>query len=164
MALRTPVRIIDKDKGFKALHQLMKESKKSLAVGILSKDAGFRYPPKEGEKPKRAITLYEVAVANEFGTSWIPARSFLAATIDKNQAKYVEDTRKVALAIIDKRETINTGLAKLGERIVTDIKNRIIAHIPPENSDYTKAHKESTTPLIDDGHLIGSIHYEVRDI
>lgn len=157
------VKIIDKDKGFKALVDVMKRSKKSLAVGL---------PGSVGaEKLDGELTLAGLATVLEFGTDkagashnvYIHPRPFLSGTIDQNMQHYKQVARQVTDAVLVGEYPIEHAMGILGEQIVSDIKKNIIAGIPPGNQESTIRAKGSSTPLIDTGHLLDSITYEVKE-
>jgi hypothetical protein len=128
----------------------------AVATGILAQD---------GSKPHGALTLIEVAVFNEFGTSdgHVPERSFIRAWFDENEPKLREMlVRLMRLAVkgdISRDDVLN----RIGQYCVGSIQKRISDHIPPENAPSTVARKHSTTPLIDEGLLRSSISYEIRE-
>ena len=92
----------------------------------------------------------------------IPERSFLRSTID-NKGK---DFHKFAEKQIDKWIQSNTSpdamLNALGLQFRGYVQKNIRDLSSPPNAPLTKAVKGSGNPLIDTGHLVGSIEYEIK--
>lgn len=147
------VAVREKDNGWSALKKRLLGAKGHVAVGVLGSDASA---------PHGATTLYDVAAANEFGTSTIPERSFLRETLDVHRAKVVAFCKKQATLVVRGDITNDAALEKIGLFVQGLIQERIASGIPPENAESTVRAKGSSKPLIDSGQLRGSISYEVR--
>jgi phage gpG-like protein len=107
--------------------------------------------------------VLEYAIYNEFGTSRIPARPFMQTTFDNNQGEILKFTEFLAQGIIDGKSTVDRALRVLGEtyqlkvqQTIRDAKNWAV----PNNPNTIKQ-KGSSSPLIDEGRLVGSIRYEI---
>lgn len=105
--------------------------------------------------------LATIAAANEFGTSRIPARSFLRSTVDDGRVKYAVYLDKIAGDLVDGINPVR-ALSVLGMALVGDVQQRIRNRIPPPNAPYTIARKGSDVPLIDTGRLRQSIDFVVE--
>lgn len=145
--------IRDTDKGLAHRLEGLRKSSGTVAVGVLSSMVG---------KGHGGTTLYDVAAANEFGTSSIPERSFLRGTIDAHRGKIVAFCRKQAIEVVRQDISVDVALGRIGLFVQGLIQQRIAAGIPPENAESTIAAKGSSKPLIDSGQLRASIAYEVR--
>ena len=143
----------EKDNGWGALKKRLLGARGHVAIGVLGSAAAA---------PHGATTLYDVAAANEFGTSRIDERSFLRATLDINRAKVVAFCKKQAALVVRGDITNDVALEKIGLFVQGLIQERIATGIPPKNADSTIRAKGSNKPLIDSGQLRGSISYEVR--
>lgn len=143
----------DTDKGLKALMKKLSGASGKVAIGVLGSTAG---------KSHGATTLYDVAAANEFGTSRIPERSFLRATLDLHHAKVVAFCKKQGALVVRGEITNETALERIGLFVQGLIQARIAAGIAPANAPSTISAKGSSKPLIDSGQLRSSITYEVR--
>ncbi|MDC9598831.1 hypothetical protein [Xenorhabdus anantnagensis] len=93
----------------------------------------------------------------------IPERSFLRSTLNENKDKYADELAKGI-----KSELLNDGdprvaLDKVGGMIAGDVKAKIMTGIPPPLSPKTIKRKKSSKALIDNGQLLQSITYEVRE-
>ena len=176
VALKLNMALKDVDKGWSAIalaaEKLVRTKGKGPVVDIGISD-GF------GED------VLKYAFVHEFGSAdgKIPQRSYVRATIDKNQAKYkalvesVGVAARTAMAIAAKsrsnvfeawERTAKTGLDKIGRMVVADIRARIESNIPPELKPATVARKQAhgmkkpTIALIGRGVLIKSVSHMVR--
>lgn len=169
MKLRLNMLLKDVDKGWQAIASgaatLAKKGGPVLDVGISD---GM------GED------VLKYARAHEYGHGAIPERSYVRATIDKNEAKYKALVKGVALAaqmVLEKaksgaaeawQKSAALGLDKIGRMVVADIRARIESHIPPDLKPATIARKRAQgmpkpeTPLIGRGVLIKSVSHRVR--
>lgn len=154
------------DRGWNSLHVAMKAAARAdshVKVGVLGDKKNKR---RDGE-----ISNVELAVIHEFGTSTIPARSFIWATFEANRAKYKGLLKEQLTAIYKQKSTIEKALGILGATMASDIKARIAAGIPPPNSpevyarkaakSYSGAAPGSPVPLVDTGQLLGAITWAV---
>ncbi len=107
-------------------------------------------------------TLGEVAVANEFGTDTIPARSFIGSTHDREQKRWWEVTKALKIKVLLLTVSIPKALGLLGEIIKKDIQATIRKGGEPyvPNAPSTIAKKGSTNPLIDTGQMVNGVTYE----
>ena len=143
----------DEDRGAKALLQRLGQ-KPRVKVGILGTDAIQIHR----ETPD--LTVVDVATKHEYGVG-VPRRSFLRDYVDENKADLQRMVRNTGKVIIQGKNPCE-ALGALGNEIVGQIIDRILAHIPPENSEDTKRRKGSDTPLKDTGQLVSSIHSVVE--
>ena len=147
----------DVDHGAKALIRSAVRASigSTLKVGILAGDAQA-----EGAAP--GVTVLDIATWNEFGTSRIPARSFIRAWYDEQLAKNRQSFRVLFRKVIAGEMDRGQMWELLGSRFVGEIQKRIVAHIAPPNAASTIAQKGSSTPLINTGQLRSSITYVVE--
>ncbi len=145
-------KVEDIDRGWKRIQkQLMKAGGAFTKVGV-----------QEGERREDGTDLVTVAAANEFGTKRIPERSFIRSTTDEQRGKVEQMKQRILTGIADGTETIDNGLAKLGEFMETKIRDKIVKLAEPPNAEFTIARKGSSNPLVDKGQLLQSIrHVEV---
>lgn len=143
-----------------------------VKVGILA--SSFSEDKKQGRvigksEPKK-LTLGEVAVYNEFGTSdgRIPERSFIRFTHDSKRASWIRRTRTLQKRVMAGKMKVDVALGLMGEMIQADIKNRINSNIKPENKPATiRAKTRDGNPgnqtLVNFGQLLGSIHWSLNN-
>lgn len=151
--------IIDIDKGWQNLVKM-------LGVGGLEVVVGFG-PAVKGSDPSVA----EYAGYNEFGTSAAPPRPFLRQTWESKlsawQAQVVADL-KSGLASLAVKSPVNSrliyalALERVGLRMQSDVRQRIVDLRDPPNSPVTIKAKGSSNPLIDTGRMKGAVGYSVR--
>ncbi len=137
-----------------------------VKVGVLS-DAGTY---EDGGK----ANLADVATWNEFGTSTIPARPFMAQTYDKNFESVKKFIQTQKDNIYAGKVDVEGALNLMGVFYVAKVKETFTSGDFVENAPSTKADKlkksmrsgsglEGTgRPLIDTGQLRASIDYEVE--
>lgn len=155
-------RVTDTDHGYKALVKRVFGMKEpvTIATGILADKASVTVGGGKG-----TLSLIEIAVYNEFGTSdgHVPERSFVRAWFDENEPRLREMLvvlmHKAIKGDIDRQQVLD----QMGQYCVGSIQERISAGIAPDNAPSTVARKHSTKPLIDTGLLRSSVSYEIRE-
>lgn len=152
------ISIEDIDHGYKKIVEEIKSFEKSFVkVGVLS-NAG---------KEKDGTDLVDVATFNEYGTSRIPSRPFMAQTFDKNQNDIHNNLENGLGAIIDGKRTSEMVLKEIGVWYQGQIRKMFrdgdyTPNAPSTIRIKTKGAGGDTTPLIDTGRLIQSINYTVE--
>lgn len=111
------------------------------------------------------VSVVEVAMWNEFGTTNIPERSFLRSTFDENATK-INQWRELAIQnILTKGWSVEKALEMIGFRVMTLVQNKIKSNVPPPLAKSTAEKKlqNGIAPrtLIDSGLLLRSITYKV---
>jgi hypothetical protein len=144
------------DKFKKKMSQL--KNRPHVAVGVLGKEGAEIYEDD-------TATTVDVATFNEFGTDTIPARSFIRATYERDQARFLAILRRYKLQLVRDKITTNSVLTMVGQFAQKQIQATITAGGIPfkPNSPVTVERKGSSAPLIDSGQLRQSIRYEVRN-
>lgn len=147
-----PVTIVDKDYGFKRVELDIKKLRgRSIRIGLM------------GNEEYEGTSVVDIAAYNEFGTTHIPARPFMAKTEELYKEKIGKFAEFVTGRIIDGKITPDLALKNIGEQysayMKQTIRNAKTWAVP--NSPKTIAIKGSTSPLIDTGRLVGSVSYEV---
>lgn len=139
------------DKLAKALADLSKKVQQgaTVRVGFLE---GATYP--DGT-PVAAVAAY-----NEFGTARIPPRPFMRDTIDEHQYGWGQALGKALNAT---GYDADAALKMIGEGISRQVQDSIRAMKAPPNAPATIAKKGFDKPLIDTGHMLNSVGYEVSD-
>jgi hypothetical protein len=138
------LKLIDRDKGLKALERKISASRRTLTVGI-----------HEGAE------RLEIASYHEFGTSTIPARPFLTSWFDARKGEFADEMQTVALRVVRQGGTVDDALGQLGSLYVGQIQAGIRAGIDPPLAEVTIARKGSSKPLIDTGQLVSDITFKV---
>lgn len=116
------------------------------------------------EKPE-GPRVVDVALWNEYGTRYIPERSFIRATIVENMGLLDNWRQAVLQKIMVGRATPYKGLSIIGMRVRLLIQNKIKSNISPENAPRTLARKRALKygdrTLIMTGLLLRSITYAI---
>ena len=151
------VRIIDRDRGLKALVRRVKRVTRgrTVTVGIHSG---------EGAAPTAGGgTVADVASIHEFGLGDNPERSFIRAWADQDKAKHEDAERRLAESIIKGTNTPDSALEKLGVLLAAEAQKFIQdGRVSPPLDPVTIERKGSSTPLIDTGQLVSSITHKVE--
>lgn len=150
------VTVKDTDKGFKALQTaLVMEDKKVVDVGYF---AGEIF------EDDNDVDVALVARFNEFGTVYIPERSFMRSTYDQNKEQILREYRKYFQA--ETRALTFKALAKLGALVtslikkkIKDAKNWAVPNAPATIAKKTRDGKAGDAPLFDTGTLFNSIDF-----
>lgn len=138
----------------------LSESKASVTIGI-HEDVGSQEKKSNDDSPAKLL-LVEVATFHEYGTEFIPQRSFIRSNDHVNKQKYRGMVSEIKDKVIFEGWTMAKGLAVLGEQIRADIQKRIRDGIKPELDPKTIERKGSSKPLIDTGQLVNGITYQVK--
>lgn len=140
----------------------MKNAKVSIGVHQNAGMAMERNP--DGTKSmSKSATMAEVAYYNEFGTSrGIPERPFIRTTADEKKGVYSKFLKGELLDVFAGRKTVTIALERVGALAQGHVRKKIRNIRTPANSAATIAQKGSSNPLVDTGHLIKKIDYEVR--
>jgi hypothetical protein len=157
-------KITDKDKGWNRLQDLAKRLASEdvhVRVGVL--DDG-----RAGSEDHGGITTGQLAVAMEFGTATIPARSWVGLTFDRARTEVQADMRTLLGHIVDGKITVDKALNVLGAKYSAAVKNTVTQgeQIQPPNAPSTLARKLAKTregaangvrTLIDTGRMVGAV-------
>lgn len=103
-----------------------------------------------------------VAAANEFGNpaNNQPPRPFFRSMISDNKDNWPDDIGRIAQATgFDGEQTL--GL--MGEHIKGQLQQSIRALMEPPLSPVTIEKKGFDKPLIDTGHMLNSVDYDIRE-
>lgn len=121
-----------------------------LAVGFL---AGSTYPD--------GASVPYVAAIQEFGSPAenIHPRPYFRNMIAENAPAWGDDVAKVLKAT---NYDGNQTLSLMGERIKGQLQDSIRNTNDPRNAESTIAKKGFDNPLIDTGHMLNSVDYEVK--
>ena len=158
-------KVVDKDKGWKRLQELSKRLAADdvhVRVGVL--DDGRAGSEVRGE----GITTGQLAVAMEFGTATIPARSWVGLTFDRARAEVQSDMKRLLWSVVEGKITVDKALNVLGAKYSAAVKNTVTQgeQIQPPNAPSTLARKMAKTragaanvvrTLIDTGRMIGAV-------
>lgn len=149
------VKISDKDNGAKALARNLKAlSGSHVRVGIQGKEASAQHAGSPS-------SVAAIATYQEFGTSTIPERSFIRATVDEKHAEIQLLIKRLAKLVAEGKLTEDDALKLLGQKVQADIINRIRDNIPPPLKEETIQRKGSSVALIDTGQMVQAITYRV---
>lgn len=150
------MKIKDTDKGFLAIKKaLLSLKKKEIKVGIHEG---------AGENAKTGTLIVDYAIANEYGTSKIPERSFMRSTVDEKQQEWNKALDRIVGGIATGDvNNIEQKISFVAEQMVNDIKDKIDSNIPPPLSEATIKRKGSSKTLIDTGIMKTSITYKVEN-
>jgi len=90
-----------------------------------------------------------VAAANEFGTSTIPARSFMRTTVDEQRRIMAKETERDIGRTLDLKEKKGEVLSDTAEKLRDAIKKKIETLSSPANAARTIKQKGFNNPLIE---------------
>lgn len=133
--------------------QLLRIKKTKIIVGVQGQNAARVHP-----LGRQGQTVGEVAIANHYGTTNVPARPFLTIAKQRHAAQI---KRVFAAAVKSGREPQVVG-ELVGAYVVGLVQETISDRIPPPNAPSTIEKKQSDTPLIDTGILRQSIDFVVE--
>lgn len=131
---------------------------KGVKVGIRARDAG---------KQNDGVDVIDIALWNELGTSdgRVPKRPFMRHTADTSKAEVVAAASRWAGMILAGKLSADRALASLGEfykmKIQATIRGSKAWAVP--NAAETVRRKGSSTPLVDQGVMLGTVDWERDD-
>lgn len=150
------VKVTVRDLGWKRILKEIEATKGShVDVGVLS-DAGS-YASDDGP-----VNLADVATFNEFGTTRIPSRPFMAQAFDANLQGLKTFIAERLSDVYQGRNTAAAGLRMIGVWFKGKVQETIAKGEFAENAPSTIAAKGSDKPLIDTGRLRQSIAFQVK--
>ena len=125
-------------------------------VGVLASSDG----PVDGDA---SFNMASLATVHEYGSGRVPARSFIRRTMLENEQALAKFTADLAARVVAGQLSEDRALELLGKWGEGAVKRTILRgpHIPPPLAQSTIEAKGSTRPLVDEGHLAGSINHEV---
>jgi hypothetical protein len=149
---------------FRRLHARVKAAaaaKTKLKIGVLTGS---------GTEPGSEITLVELAAIHEFGSpaAGIPERSFLRKTFQLQREEIKAMTEKLAKRFLEDKIELNDALGLLGQWLVARVRETITNQLVTPRLSESEAgrrtikRKGSSVTLIDTGHLINAISYEIK--
>jgi hypothetical protein len=128
---------------------------KGVKVGVL-RGQGAHPNAKQGQ------TIVEIAFWNEYGTSRIPARSFLRSTMKDQKDVYKRIIAALLKQVLNLQRTSAKAISELGTKAQADIQQKItVISIPPNSPKTIELKKGKANPLIDSGTLRRSISWEL---
>lgn len=101
-----------------------------------------------------------VAAYNEFGTQRAPPRPFFRTMIAAKAPTWGKDT---AVLIAQDNFDAKKALGQMGERIAGQLRKSIVELTSPPLSPITIRRKGFSKPLVDTGHMLNSVDYEVKE-
>jgi len=171
MARKPKIKTREVDHGFKGI---IKELRKLEFKPIIK--IGFPSESKKKDKNKlkkinvpgeddmelivedKFTTVLDVAIWSEFGTVYMPERSFMRAAFDKNKKKYLKLNKKLLVDIYSGKKTVEKALDILGETILNDIKTFLInGEVDPKSF---RAIDENGKTLVDTAQMMNSMTYK----
>lgn len=104
----------------------------------------------------------QIAAIQNFGApaAGIPARPFFSNMVNRDAGGWGTDMKK-ALEAAD--YDVPRALAFMGERIAGKLREEIVATVDPKLAAQTVRRKGFDKPLVDTGHLLASVDYEVEE-
>ena len=158
-------KVVDRDKGWRRLQALAK----SLASDDVHVRVGVLDDGRAGSEVRdEGITTGQLAVAMEFGTATIPARSWVGLTFDRARAEVQSDMQRLLWSVVEGKITVDKALNVLGAKYSAEVKNTVTQgeQIQPPNAPSTLGRKLARTregaangvrTLIDTGRMIGAV-------
>jgi len=123
-------------------------------------DASLRVGFLENARYEDGTPVALVAAINEYGRpdKNQPPRPFFRSMIAKHQNEWPHSLGKI---LVNSNYDVDKTLSLMGERIKGQLQTSITSFQDPPLSPITIARKEHAKPLIDTGHMLNSVDYEV---
>jgi len=116
----------------------------------------------EHEFGSESPRTYTSSRGNKVTVSGVPERSFLRSTAKEKRKDWSELIVKSMRMVLTEKITVEDAMEKVGLRAESDVKKKIVEISDPPNSQQVIDDKGSSNPLIDTGHLVGSITHIFR--
>lgn len=126
------------------------------------KEVAIGLPASTGNAPD-GTPIVQIGYWNEFGTKYIPERSFLRVPLRANQDEIAAIFRRLMQSVIAGELTLPQALDQIGAKGASISQEAISAGIDPPNAQSTIRRKKSSKPLIDTGAMRQAITWVVRD-
>lgn len=161
------VKFKERDRGWKAVVAEIGRHRGNprVKVGLLASSGEHK-----GGDGGDALTVVDVGTFHEFGTTRIPQRSFIRATVDIKRQEIGGLMTKLAGQIVIGAGKVRDSLRLVGVAVQGMIRGRITDGIEPPLAPSTIDRKNArqggggeSTPLIDTGQLRNSVNFEVVD-
>lgn len=150
----------EKDLGLARINALRQEFKKQPMIGVgIPSNAG---PHLDRDGTPSGVSILEVAIFNEFGTSTAPARPAFRFSALKMRPAIIQKQKEMLEALIDGRTTMAAGLGKIGVYAKNETRRIVREWDSPPNSDATVASKGFNDPLIDTEQMVNAIDWVER--
>jgi hypothetical protein len=147
--------VSDDKRAQRRLERAIKAGNKPMhvAVGIL-----------QDEKRDDGFSMVDLAMVHEYGSKdgHIPERSFIRSSCDAKRTEHLRLLQRLEKKVISGHLNKKQALIQFGEMVKSDMVQAINSGIDPALDPKTIRRKKSSRPLIDTGHLKGSIAQEVR--
>lgn len=132
---RKGVTFKDRDKGWQRIVAEIGKARGNprVKVGVLASSGAH-----EGSE---GVSVADVATFHEFGTSRVPERSFLRATVDIKRVEINARIESLWTQIVTGAAEVRPSLALLGVMLQGWIRERISEGIPPALSESTRRQK-----------------------
>ena len=134
------------------IERIGRAAQKEIAVG---------FPKGKAQAYPDGTSVIDVAAWNVFGTKSIPERNFMALArrgIVKNCEPLLKELGKLKEG--RGAEALRNAIGEVGKSAIQDA---ITDLNDPPNAPSTIKAKGSSNPLIDTGHMLNSVTYDVRD-
>lgn len=147
-------RVVYKDTGWMEIQsQVAKLGSSRVEVGVLGEDA-------DQIEPGSNITVGEVALIQEYGTSTIPPRPFVGTTFKEYSNAALSWLVEAAREATRGRPTMPT-LKKVGAFLRDAVRQTVLDGVDPPNAAVTVQKKGHAHTLIDSGTMAAAITYRV---
>lgn len=136
-------------------------SKESLRKAYAKKNADDIYGAFKGSSNEDAVSVPMVAAIQEFGA---PSRGIPPRPFFRNMVAEKQDEWAPAIGDLLKKTKFNVikTLKLTGEAISGQLRQSIRDMNSPPNAQSTIERKGSSKPLVDTGHLLNSVDYDVK--
>ncbi len=136
-----------------------RRARAALDIGPITITLGVH--DSEGSERKQGATddttVADVGTFHEFGTSTIPARSFIRGWFDESQAFIAETLTVQFKAAASGKRTVPQAAERCALAFEGSVKQRISRNIPPPLAASTIARKGSSVALVDTGQLRAAV-------
>ncbi len=155
---RIEVDVVVRDRGWRKLLREAKKRGAHVTVGI------------HGSEDNRigGIGNVELATVHEFGSerAGVPERSFIRATIDRQETNYFKIIRGLGDRVLAGTMTVESALEILGAKVAADMRNTIgrratVPRKPLADSTLAARSNGGNIPLLDRGDLQRAIKHKV---
>ena len=107
------------------------------------------------------LTLAQLGLIQEHGTSRIPPRPFLGPAMTNNRDALRQRSAVLLAAVVEGKMDKREALGKLGAFGQTLVQKQIRETVTPPNAPSTIRQKGSSHPLIDSGQMVQSVAWEL---
>lgn len=148
--------------GSNVLQRILNKTRRNPTIDVAVGFIGDKATQDHG-----GLTNVELAVLHEYGTSELPARPFLAKSLDEGKGEWKPVLQQQAQRLLSGQRVNTAAIGAVGKRVIREFL--LAGKAQPALSPYTVEKKRlhgassPSCPLVDTHQLVNSVDWKVLD-